>query len=380
MKLTLVFPAFPPKLDGIGDHTARLAAALAERCNVTVLTTQPDAVDVPGVDVSILPAFDTREGRQALVRAVKADAPDWLFVQFNQFSYGRWGFNPGFPLAIRHLRKTVPGMRIAVMFHEDYVPITSWKFAVMTTWQRWQFWMLGRQADQVFFSIHPWVTKYRSWFPDATVSTLPVGSNMPYVGIPPAEAKQSFGLSSDRFTIGIFGQVNASRMVSTIAEAAEAVCARDPSAVVLYAGPQGDAVRTALPDLPLLDLGALPAEDVSRALSAMDVHLAPFMDGISSRRGSALASLQHGVATVSTLGVHTDAPFRSADGTAIHLAHEEDTDAFVRHVLALWENASHRSALGAAGQDFYRGHFDWSIIGNHLLTTLGAALPASATS
>jgi glycosyltransferase involved in cell wall biosynthesis len=337
-----------------------------------VLTTQPDAEDVAGVDVSILPAFDTREGRQALIQAVQTDAPDWLFVQFNQFSYGRWGFNPGFPLAIRHLRETIPGMRIAVMFHEDYVPVSNWRFAVMTTWQRWQFWMLGRQADRVFFSIRPWVDKYGSWFPEATVSDLPVGSNMPYLGIAPAEAKQSFGLSPDRFVLGIFGQVNASRMVPTIAAAAEAVCARDSSATVLYAGPQGDAVRAALPGLPLVDLGALPAEDVSRALSAMDVHVSPFMDGISSRRGSALASLQHGVATVSTLGVHTDAPFRAVDGTALHLALEEDPDAFVRHTLRLWKDDAHRTRLAAAGQDFYQRTYDWPILGERLLSMLQA--------
>jgi len=133
MKLSILFPAFPPALDGIGDYTARLAATLVDRCDVTVITSQQDAEPVPHVPLRRIPYLDTSAGRIALEDTVAADAPDWLLIQFNQFSYGTYGFNPLFPLTIRRLRRRYPSLRIAVMFHEDFVPVISWKFAVMTT-------------------------------------------------------------------------------------------------------------------------------------------------------------------------------------------------------------------------------------------------------
>jgi len=378
MKLTFFFPAFPPALDGIGDHTARLAAALSRHCEVTVLTTQSDAETVPGVDVRVLPPIDTRGGQQALIQAIQTHPPDWLFVQFNQFSYGRWGFNPRFPLTIKHLRQTVSDMRIAVFFHEDFVPISSWKFAVMTTWQRWQFWMLGRQAEHVFFSIEPWVAKYRSWFPDAVVTALPVGSNMPDPTITYRDARRELGIASDQFVAGIFGTIGPSRPLRHIRAATDALSDRDPNLLVLYVGPHGPDLRAALGNVALHDAGPLPGPDVSRHLAAMDIHLSPFADGMSSRRGSCLAGLQHGVATISTGGVHTELVFLDARGRALALTPVDAPDAFAREALRLWDDPTYRHRLGRAGRELYQSRCDWSVIADRLVSALGTSALAPA--
>ncbi len=42
---------------------------------------------------------------------------------------------------------------------------------------------------------------------------------------------------------------------------------------------------------------------VAEAIAAMDIMLNPFTDGISTRRGSALAALQQGVPLVTTKGM-----------------------------------------------------------------------------
>jgi len=371
MKLSILFPAFPPALDGIGDYTARIAATLADWCDVTVITAQSDAEPVPGVSLRSVPPLDTAAGRAALENTIIEDAPDWLLIQFNQFSYGRYGFNPLFPLAIRRLRRRCPSLQIAVMFHEDFVPVTSWQFAIMTTWQRWQFWTLGRQADHVFFSIEPWAGRYRSWFPNATVTALPVGSNIPNLNVSYRDARVELDITPNQFVVGIFGTAGPSRLLPLIREATDALAGRVSNLLVLYVGPHGSVVRDALGPVPLRDAGALPAADVSRHLSAMDVHMTPFDDGVSSRRGSCLAGLQHGVATLTTEGVHTENVFLQARGRALCTVPVHDSDAFSRAAVDLWENPSRRRQIGRAGRLLYESRCDWPVVANRLLAGLG---------
>lgn len=389
MTIDLIFPVLPPALDGIGDYTALLARALAPRADVRVLTGPGPHDAIDGVDVE--PAFTVTppQGVRRLLGAVERRRPDWVVLQFNQFSYGRWGLNPFLPLVMRQIKRRLPGTGIAWMAHEDFVPVTSWKFAIMTLWQRWQFWMLGRTADRVFLSIEPWAEKYQRWFPDTLVRHLPVASNIPRGEHARADARRHLGLAPETFVAGVFGTVNASRMLPLIRRAAtamQAACAQSPEGrdfALLYVGPHGADMRAAMgPGLPLLDAGRLPADEVSAAFAAMNLHLTPFVDGVSTRRGSFLAGLQHGVPTVGTAGELTDAMLLDADGDAFLLAPASDPAAFEHHALALLDSDDQRARMAVAARALYDSTFSFEVIAERLLAGLGAPLsqPAAAPS
>jgi len=378
MRLDLVFPVLPPTLDGIGDHTARLAAALAPTDQVRVLCAQPDHAPIPGVEV--VPAFDlhTRRGIRSLRDAVQPDPPDWLLVQFNQFSYGRWGLNPYLPLTLYQIKRACPATRIAWLAHEDFMPVTSLKFALMSTWQRTQFWALGRLADRIFFTTDYWVDAYRSWFPHTPMERLAVGSNIPAVDTARAAERDRLGFGSDAFVVGYFGSLHNSRLLPMLRTTLRSLRAANEDLIVLYVGPQGNALRDALPDVPIRDAGALPAPDVSRCFAAMDLHLTPILDGVSTRRGSFMTGLQHGVPTVTTRGRHTASWMAAADGTAFLLAPEDDPGLFSRYAHALMTDPDRRRQIGTAGQAFYRRHFDWPVLADQLRRALTANDPPSA--
>jgi len=369
-KIDLLFPVLPPTLDGIGDHTARLSAALAPHAAVRVLTAQSVADAIDGVEVVHSFRLPPRRGVWDLVDTVRADPPDWLFVQFNQFSYGRWGLNPFLPLALWQLRRVVPGLKIAVMFHEDFLPANSWKNTIMTTWQRAQFWALGTLADHVFFSIDPWVREYRGWFPGTPVDHLPVGSNMPYIPTDRQEIRQELGIKKFTFVMGVFGSLHASRLLGHIRAAAEAVRARTDDVVLLYIGPHGEGFRDAMGGLPVIDAGRLPATEVSRHFQAMDVHLAPFMDGVSTRRGSFMTGLQHGVATVTTIGRQSGAGLKSFRGKAFMGASEPDVSSFAESVLALLKESVTHKTMTVQARALYCEHFDWTALASRLQVLL----------
>ena len=375
MKLHIISAALPPRLDGIGDYTAQMAAALAPAADVTVLTGIPGPDPIPGVRV--LAAFDAGDPRSVwkLQARVAADPPDWVLLQYNPFCYGRWGLNLHLPRVLARLRRTLPATRLAVMVHEPFVPLSSLPFAAMSLWQRPQLWSLGRAADQLFFSIDPWAKRFARWFPRTPVQHLPVGSNIPRVPLSRSEARARLGLPADAVVLGLFGTLHVSRMLDRVRGALAALDAAGIPARLLYVGPDGDALAAALAGWgldadTLLAGGPFPAAEVSRRLAAMDIYLAAYSDGVSTRRGAFLAALQHGLAAVGTRGPLTDALLEREAGHAFLLADAADPAAFTEAVLRLAEDAAARERLGHAAAQLYAQEFTWEIIALKLLQAL----------
>ena len=376
-RLHVIVPALPPLLDGIGDYTARLVEALSPALDITVLSdSRAEADPIPGA--TILPTFDpeTRRSVWSIADAVIADHPDAILVQYNPFAYGRWGLNIDLPRALKCIRRHAPSIPIIVMMHETYVPVTNWKFAIMTTWQRWQFFQIGRAADAVCFSIQPWADQRRDGFCRGSVYHLPVGSNVPREPITRDEARVLLGIEDDELVLGVFGTAHVSRLMEPLRSSARAVAATGRRVRVVYIGPHGEAVRDALGDLPLIADGPHPADEVSRRISAMDVFLATYADGVSTRRGAMMAALQHGVPVVGTRGHHTDPELIAVDGNALLLAPAGDISAFDAAVLRLASNPSLRDEIGAQGAQLFNRRYAWPAIAANLMEILRRTKPA----
>jgi glycosyltransferase involved in cell wall biosynthesis len=383
VNIALAYPALPPTLDGIGDHTARLAAELSTRAQVSVLTgEEQEPTEISGVSidegfgVSVHEAFSIARPQSVrrLMHAVQKVAPDWLMLQYNPFGYGRWGLNPYLPLAVRSIKrlKRLRRTKIALMVHEPFVPVESWKFAIMTTWQRWQLWMLGRSADVVLFSIEPWANRFRSWWPNKPVLHLPVGSNIPRMSISRTDARERNAIREHTTVIGVFGTAHPSRMLNRVRDAAKEVLRYSKDDVLLYIGPGGEKVQAVLRGIPLLDVGVLTSEGVSQHFAAMDVYLAPFTDGASTRRSSFMVGLQHSIPTVSTVGYSTDNVLLRERNEAFFLAPVTSAKEFNAKVTRLTRDAELRSKMGAKGRRLYEREFAWNVIADRLLTYLEA--------
>jgi glycosyltransferase involved in cell wall biosynthesis len=376
MRIDIVFPVLPPTLDGIGDHTAQIARRMTSRADVRILTAQPEATPIPGIRIQRSFSVDRPWEVLSLVDAVAQDPPDWLVLQFNQFSYGRWGLNPFLPLALKRLRGTLPDVRIAWMAHEDFVPATSWRFALMRLWQKQQFLALGHTADHIFFSIEPWVEKYGPWFGDTPVDHFPIGSNIPCTPGNPKVLRRDLGIDQ-AFVVGFFGSLRA-RLTTHLQAAIDALRDRSSNVVVLSVGPDGPALQRTLSGVQIIDVGRLPAADVSRHLAVMDLHLTPFIDGVSTRRGSFMAGIQHGVPTVATRGELTDRVLQDADENALLLASTSNPDAFARATATLYDHPDRRQQIGEHACRLYADRFAFDVTVPAFLDTLDH--PSKATS
>ena len=373
LKICIVSAALPPLFDGIGDYTANIGAELGRVGAITVLTNQGQGMrPIPGITINQCFAKAHPRSFWQIATFVNERKPDWILLQYNPFSYGRWGLNVHLPRVMRAIHRTGQ-TKIAVMVHEPFVPPTSWQFVIMSIWQRWQLWMLGKNADVLFFSIDPWVSRFESWFPGQRVVHLPVGSNIPRIPLDRAEARTRLGIQSDTTVIGLFGTLNPSRMIDQVRQAITAVSVRSTHARLLYIGPDIAAAKEVFLGVPLLAEGPLSPEEVSKRFAAMDVYLAPYIDGVSTRRTTLMTGLQHRIATVGTRGFLTDEMLARENGRAVLLADVKDNDEFNRCVSRLIEDAELRTRLGAVGQRLYEEHFAWDRIAAKLLLTLGHA-------
>jgi glycosyltransferase involved in cell wall biosynthesis len=313
------------------------------------------------------------------VDAITADPPDWLVLQYNPFSYGRYGWASGVVREMKRLRKQCPSLQIAVMAHESFVDVADFRqnpaFVVMTLWQRWQFWQIGQFSDVVFLSTEPRAERFSSWFPDTKVYHLPVGSNIPFISTNARQARSTFGLPPDTLVAGLFGTAHVTRLLPAVRAAMLQIQHFYPNSSLLYVGPDGDTIREVFRGLPLIDAGKLPAHEVSQAFQAMDLYLAPFERGVSTRRGSFLTGLQHGIPTVSTLGSDTGPTLRSHSGQAYILSENDEPTAFgqtVRNLLRRQrcDDQFFPRDIGSRGKIVYDETFDWTVISKRLRAVL----------
>jgi glycosyltransferase involved in cell wall biosynthesis len=373
MKLVIVYPALPPKLDGIGDYSARIASALSISHQVVFLTASQQPLD-PVEGVRVVQCFQSNDPRSnwQLADRVREERPDWVIVQYNPFSWGRRGLNLQLHRVMRRMRADA---KVAIMYHERYFgPVAGWRTALMAGWQRWQYRRLVGAADLCFYSTEPWVDDHRRRFPGKPACHMPVGSNIPLMDGSREEARRTLEINPDTIVLGVFGSAHVSRLLDWIRLGAEKLRATGADVLLLYIGPDREVVTRAMGDVPVRCLGPLGAEEVSLRLRAMDIYLSPFADGVATRRTSFLVALQHGIATVSTTGRDTGPLLTAQAGRAFLLTPVDQPAAFAQAVVQLAADSSLRSRLGQEGASFFQSAFSWE----HLAAQAAADLLSHA--
>jgi len=319
-------------------------------------------------------AFDRHHpsSMRGLVQAVGSAQPDWVVVEYCPFGFGHWGWNPWLVLTARALKKRWPEIGLAVTVHEPCAWPINWKLRTMNIWQRPQLRLLGSAADVLFFVVGRWVETFGPWFAGKRLHHLPVGSNIPRVAISRIEARTRLGVGPETALLCVFGQGHHSQLWDYARLAAERVQARGGDVAILHLGPASAQAANAFGNVRVISDGFLPAEEVSRRLAAVDVFAAAFADGVSTRRTTFIAALQHWLAVVGTRGSATDPMLEMEHGHAYLLAEAGDAQGFASLVEEAVANADRREQLGAAASDLYAREFAWPVIARRMLSALGA--------
>ncbi len=360
MRLLLLSAHLPPAIDGVGDYSAYLAAALYRQgvqvtlgCGRQERYTPPLGVDLwPGA----LEQARTRAGQW--IEDLRARRCDWLVLQYVPYAFGRRGL-PFFLFSLlAKVRRA--GIRVAIFFHE--VHIRPEENRLLSVGQQWIARRLCRQADRVFTSI-PYYQQMLAAL-GAQAEILPVGANMECTRPTSQERARMRAqyFPGKRFIVGTFGR----RPLRAVSEAIAAL----PDTAFLIVG--ASTVST-LP-CPMYSTGYLPATDLCRWLCCSDVFVLPDpvtsegKGGTSLKSGSLAAAF---AAALPVIGVRGDL-------TAPPLAHGENLWLLDDAGRAGWQTAlSHlrrhttlTEHLAQGGYRLYRQHLQWEVLAKNFLRAL----------
>lgn len=227
-----------------------------------------------------------------------------------------------------------------------------------------QFLFLAIAANQVFFA-HQALMEAFAFFRYKS-SVLPVVSNIPVLRAGSAKATRSVDAGTPakvRAEAGVvnrlvyFGGNHPTIDLPLVFQAFRYIQQRGKTdSCLLLIGLHADEVDDRLYEgLPVEFLGRLSADEVSRELQRATVVLLPFLDGVSTRRGSFMAALAHGCAVVTTSGRNTDPLIPFHDFCLISAA--EARPFFQDNALALLDDSWAREQLGNKARQYYDEHF-----------------------
>jgi glycosyltransferase involved in cell wall biosynthesis len=374
VRIAFVTATFPPIACGIGDYTFHLSGEVGRTHDVTVVTTRHGNLEQPP-GVGLVRPFDGGDPKSvfAIVKELERLRPDWAVVQYDPYSYGtRHAFNPYLPAALAVLRRRVPETRIAVVVHETFPEAKTLKTAVTQTWQRAQLLSLCRTAHLGVFVIENWAKRFRSWAPRLRVAHVPVGSNIPRIPVEKATLRAELGVPADAFVLGWFGRTP-SLDPDWVRQAIAGVELAGQKPFVVHVGVGGSYAERELAGVASKIGGVLPASEISRHLSVLDLYLAPMREGISTRRTSVIAALSHGLPVVAAAGPATDSIFREHHERALWLVDPARGESFTDASAHLVRSPELRLALANGAEALVQRAFSWPAIAAELVRALHAA-------
>lgn len=372
MRWHIISGEYPPQPGGVSDYTRLVAQGLAE---------QGDAVDVwapavaapaaesddAGVTVHRLPDQFGRRSRQMLAQHLdRLPSPQRLLVEYVPHAFGWRAANVPFCLWLASRRSD----SIWVMFHEVAFPFergASVRLNLLAAANRLMAALVGGAAERAFVSIpawRPWVESMLS--PGTPVAWLPVPSAIPVVAVANAAgAKGQVGViraryGGGRLLVGHLGTYG--RLVKPLLDASIPALVAEADCSVLLMGRGSDtASRELMASHPALAgrvgaSGPLAPADLSAHVSACDLMLQPYPDGVSTRRTSTMVGLSHGRAVVTTEGALTEPMWRESN--AVALVPVGEPDRLVAAARSLLSNVPARTALAERGRSVYDARFD----------------------
>jgi glycosyltransferase involved in cell wall biosynthesis len=349
----MVCPSYQPQpiACGVGDYTVRLAEELARQ----------------GEDMQVLCSTAYRGGDGGAVRVIP-DVERWtlgvardvlrlrmrtravLHLQYTPVLYGP---HAGFRLVTALARLRRARVPTVVTFH------------TLTGGSRWSpLWavLLLASASASIAANAEVEGMVRRRLPALArrLRTIAIGSNVEPAG--------TAGDGSGRRLVGVlpaapllvhFGLIYPGKGLETLLHAFETLRRRHPTARLVLVGdtpPESEAYRAVLQRMiPQNGMGAVTwagrrsEREVSSILAAADLFVAPYDDGASTRRGSLLAAVAHGLAIVTTTPALASADFRDGDTVAIVPPRNPDALAARLDTLLATPEACARLRAGARG-------------------------------
>jgi glycosyltransferase involved in cell wall biosynthesis len=376
----LITCEYPPQVGGVSDYTYLVGselAAVGHKVHVWCPPSDGETPLAPGVTVHrefghFSPADLRRVGR--LLN--EFPAPRRLFVQWVPHGFGYRSLNLAFCLWLWK-RSKINKDFIDLMVHEPYLAFLegSRKQDLAACVHRVMTIVMLNAARRVWVSIPAWVPRLQpyafgrrlgfDWLP--LPSTVPVVENTEFIS-----KIRNHHTNDGQLLLAHFGPY-IKQVSEPVSKLLYSLLGNYHNLSVLLLGKGGEAMRNQMiqtqPNLTnrIYATGLLSMEELSAHLSACDLIIQPYPDGVSSRRTSAMACLSHGLPMITTTGRLTE-PLWEQSG-AVALAPVGDIEMLKQLAERLIADKDERERLSVASAMLYQECFAL----DHTLAALQAA-------
>lgn len=345
----------------MADYTQRLARELSAGFQVTVLTSKDGGSD-SGVSVKPL-AGEWNDATKLTAAITDFSAGGPILWQYVPHMYGRGGVAPAIPLVMERLRRQQ--RRQVVNAHEIAAGLSPWPHRLYYALAHRRQWRgIVDTVNAIGISTEAWVIDWACRLPGGKAKFFlsPSPSAIPVVNVDAGHAlrwREQHQLPVDVQILAYFGTISGNRHIDWLAEAWKAANRHGREVALVMLGDKPTFVVP--PPLQKLfkPLGFLPADEVSLALQAADVLALPFIDGVSERRTTFMAGLDHGLPVVATLGHGTGPTLGQAN--FYRRARNKSAEEFIHLTLELLADTGLRATLGKAGRAAYLERYDWPV-------------------
>jgi len=391
MKIALICPHFPPDHCGVGDYSAHVAREfVAQGHDVMVWTAQAVPQPVAGVRIRTLPYPWNLRTYLDLTRQMKTFGPDFISIQYTPYLYGARtvGIHPAFSIWFNLLpfvfstHKT----RIAITFHELHYPIFGlhWDRVLIGLPQFLQYLQLLLRAPQVFFTSEVNFRRYSrifSWRAEK-FCWLPVGPGIDPRHLNHIVRDEDFrdllrqsGIPNRHKILIQFGIAHPTRLFAHSIRAIDAIRKKlGPDSVsIAFLGIDQKSVEAELEKAGRMDLrlqvrglGYLAPWQISLWMRRADLVLAPYLDGVSTRRSSVITAYAHGKAVLTTSGYFTDP---GVDWSRFCVAvPAADIDTFATQACELITQKEKIELLSQSASNQCAEFFAWPVLAKKMIT------------
>ncbi len=366
----LITPEYPPQSGGVSDYTEQVAQGLAEAgedvhvwCTTLAGPARTDgSVHIHPELGSITPA-DLRSVDEQLNRF---PSPRRILVQWVPHGYRYRSMNLRFCTWL--WSRSRRGDRIEIMVHEAFLAFArSWRQCAVALVHRVMTAILLQSAERVWVSTPECERRWKPYRLGRRIpfQWQPVPTNIEVVDDPAGVQRVRNRYAAGGRLIGHFGTYGVpvvSVLEPILIKLASETSGETSRAAILLMGMGSQEFRTRQiqksPELSerLHATGPLSAADLSRHISACDLMIQPYPDGVTTRRGTLMACLNHERAIVTTAVPKTDPIW--IESNAVALAPAGDADAFVGLVNELCADQAKRARLAQAARTLYEDRFD----------------------
>lgn len=360
MRILIITNNVPPIKCGIGDYVYKLKQSLEYQNEyVDVIAFKGD----PSKHTYLFKSVDMYNDK--MLSFIKQMKYDHVLMQYTPLMYKGNIFHYNNKL-IQFWNKCVRITNCSMMIHETYNynisrPISFLRGEI----EKRMILVLAAHSHYIFSSPKTLTIELLRRFKNKKVSHFSICSNITPLQINRNKAKGSLGLDSTNFYIALFGSENAisKNLIVNVEQIITSLGLQIEW--ILLGGIKGNNIKF---KSRYYEVDYQPEEIISRWLTASDILLMPHTDGVSFKRGTLMAALEHGLPILGTIGKYTDTELFTMKGIKLFTINDYKNIAGFLVLLSrdkeLWRE------MGKCNKQYYRDNLDIFISCGKILKVL----------